>query len=234
MVVHKYKTIFIHIPKTAGQSIESYFLNLLGLDWDTRAPLLLMPNKNKKLGPPYLAHLKADEYVEKHYVSKEIFDDYFKFAFVRNPWSRTVSFYKYFNYDLLVSFNFFVYSILPKLFKTHYWFVCPQFKYIMAGDKISVDFIGRVENLNHDFEKVCIELILDDKKLPHKNKSVDLDKKKSLRMQLYMARKHFKLLNRYNPDQIKSNNYREYYNKKLVKKVSDYYNDDVKMFNYSF
>ena len=30
MICHDYKCIFVHIPKTAGQSIEHVFLNQLG------------------------------------------------------------------------------------------------------------------------------------------------------------------------------------------------------------
>ena len=29
--------IFVHVPKTAGISIEHVFLDLMGLTWDTRA-----------------------------------------------------------------------------------------------------------------------------------------------------------------------------------------------------
>ena len=53
----------------AGQSIEQVFLNSLGLTYETRKPLLLMPNAQPKIGLPYLAHLKADEYVKYHYIS---------------------------------------------------------------------------------------------------------------------------------------------------------------------
>ena len=41
MLSHQHKTIFIHVPKTAGQSIETLFLDDLGLKWDQRGSLLL-------------------------------------------------------------------------------------------------------------------------------------------------------------------------------------------------
>jgi hypothetical protein len=77
------KSIFVHIPKNAGQSIEHVL-----------APLLLTYNNNPELGPPRLAHLKAREYVSCKYLTREQFDDYFKFAFVRDPgteWSQPIN-----------------------------------------------------------------------------------------------------------------------------------------------
>ena len=53
MISHKHKTIFVHIPKTGGQSVESVFIEDEGLTWDTRAPLLLRRNDD---GFPDLWH----------------------------------------------------------------------------------------------------------------------------------------------------------------------------------
>ena len=51
MLSHQHKKIFIHMPKTAGQSIETLFLDDLGLKWDQRGSLLLSRNTNRTLGP---------------------------------------------------------------------------------------------------------------------------------------------------------------------------------------
>ena len=80
--------VFVHVPKCAGQSVEMFFLNRIGLDWERRAPLLLRPNDVPALGPHLLAHLKAHEYVEKKWMTPLEFNEYFKFAFVRNPWGQ--------------------------------------------------------------------------------------------------------------------------------------------------
>src|SRR5689334_4209923 len=95
MISHRHRCLFIHIPKVAGQSIEEVFIRLHNLTWKTRAPLLLRRNDQPELGPPRLAHLKAIDYVRYCYVTPQEFNSYFKFSFIRNPWDRMVSFYKY-------------------------------------------------------------------------------------------------------------------------------------------
>lgn len=97
MISHDHKTVFVHIPKCGGQSIESAFLADLGLSWKERAPLLLRPNDQPRLGPPRLAHLLARDYVAGHWLSEELFDSYFTFALVRSPFARVLSFYHYLN-----------------------------------------------------------------------------------------------------------------------------------------
>ena len=95
MISHKHKCIFVHIPKVAGQSIEHVFLSIHGLSWANRGPLLLRPNSNPQAGPARLAHLTAHEYVKCSHLSEELFNSYFKFSFVRNPWDRLLSEFKW-------------------------------------------------------------------------------------------------------------------------------------------
>ena len=71
------------------------FLDDLGLSWKKRSPLLLRRKKTAELGPPRLAHLLARDYVRFGYISQEEFDTYFKFAVVRDPYKRALSFFNY-------------------------------------------------------------------------------------------------------------------------------------------
>ena len=34
MICRPYQFLFVHVPKTAGQSVEQFFMDRLGLDWD--------------------------------------------------------------------------------------------------------------------------------------------------------------------------------------------------------
>lgn len=149
--------MFIHVPKTAGISIEHVLLRLLGLTWETRAPLLLRRNDDPSKGPPYLAHLKATEYVSRGYLTPREFDGYFKFSFVRNPWDRIVSEYKYRGHPLRMDCKTYLFKHLPTPgFTDAYCHIVPQYDFVHdERGTLLADFVGRYESLQADFEVVC-------------------------------------------------------------------------------
>lgn len=71
MISHQHRCIFIHIPRTAGTSIESWL--------EPTPQWLKSPNEK---------HLTAIQ-AKEHY--SEFWDDYFKFTIVRHPYSRSFS-----------------------------------------------------------------------------------------------------------------------------------------------
>ena len=172
MISNKHKTIFIHIPKVAGQSIESIFLEDLGLSWETRDALLLRKKTRNENAPERLAHLTAKEYVELGYVKKATYQDYFTFSFVRNPYTRAISLYNYLGYANIISFSVFVKKVLSEKVKQDHFFFKPQYDYIYGCEgKPLVDFVGKLENITEDIEYVFEKAGLKGKKLPHVNKS---------------------------------------------------------------
>lgn len=221
MICHQHKCIFVHIPKTAGQSVEHVFLDLLGLTWETRAPLLLRFNDKKELGPPRLAHLKANDYLKYKYISEDLFNSYFKFSFVRNPWSRLVSFYNYRKYYMFYNFKSFVMKHLEKnIWKKDYWFIGPQYEYLYDDNgNILVDFIGKFENLQKDFNHVCNNTNIPETKLPHINKS---DSKTLNTFLNFIA------------IQRKKNHYCDYYDLESKEHVENLYKNDIAYFKYEF
>jgi Sulfotransferase family len=209
MISHKYRTIFVHIPKTGGQSIESVFLRLHGLTWKTREPLLLRPNKDRSLGPAQLAHLRAREYVACGHIDQNTFDSYFKFSFVRNPWDRIVSGYHYYRRGAKagVSFPQYVQWVCARSDKG-YPHDRPQVDFLLADDDrgpMLIDFVGRFENFAADFAKVCKRLDLGDRQLPHVNKGGGSRKP-----------------------------YQEYYDDRLRKLVAQTFAADIERFGYTF
>lgn len=229
MICHEYKCIFIHIPKAAGQSVEHYFLNKLGLDWNSRSPLLLRKNDEPKAGPPTLAHMRAIDYIKYHYISRELYDQYFTFSFVRNPWSRAVSTYKFLGYDRIMNFERYLSRQMGYLLETKRGAVMPQYEMLYDNGEKMVDFIGRFECINEDFAEVCRRLGFEDTVLPHINKGkqysnkglMSLVKRPGLIFQFTLKRPNFK-------------DYRDYYTEKSKKLVSQIYKDDINCFGYTF
>ena len=232
MLSHHHKCIFIHIPKNAGQSIEHVFLTELGLSWENRAPLLLRPNNKPALGPPRLAHLRASDYVKCMYTPQDMFDAYTKFAFVRNPYSRMVSFYRYLKYNQYVDFPTFVKDYLrQKVLEQDYWFVGPQYEYLYSedGKTCLVDFVGKFESLQSDFDKVCELMGAPAKPVPHVNDSKLVENKP-----IVSARKRVKdLWAKVTDNQIpKYKNFEDYYDDDSREIVADIYARDFELFGY--
>lgn len=229
MISHDFKCIFIHIPKAAGQSVEHFFLKKVGLDWNSRSPLLLRKNDEPNAGPGTLAHMRAADYVKYHYISQELFEQYFKFSFVRNPWSRAVSTYKFLGYNVFMSFETFVFKHIPKLMKNKGWFIMPQYDMLFENGQKLVDFIGKMEHMQVDFQKVCDQLGIVDVNLPHvnKNKRQDFKGFKTLI-------KNPLLITDISLKKVKSGHYRDYYSEKTKLKILEIYKKDVDEFEYEF
>lgn len=176
MISHKHKCIFIHIPKAAGTSVERF---LRDIDSDIPAKVL------RKRG---FSHFFND------------YLDYYVFSFVRNPYDRLVSAWKwgqlkfekegdlpFYNKERAVSFEEYVLLITDLDYRKDHknlwneydeYHTLPQFEFfpqLNGGhyftDKINsdftCDFIGRFEDLNKDFEKVCEDLNMLEYQLPH-------------------------------------------------------------------
>ena len=189
------KCIFFHIPKTAGISVSlALFGNLGG------------------------GHENAQFY--KCLFGKS-FDSYYKFAFVRNPYTRLVSAYEYvkngnsaFGGDKLFkkqvldkyeTFDDFVQFWLKDNFHKSRPHFRTQFSYINLNGKVVVDFLGRYETLNEDFQKVAEHLNIETN-LPTEN------------VTQYDKRSY----------------YEKYYsNEKTVAVVQKIYSDDFETFGYS-
>lgn len=147
---HKYflknKIIFIHIPKTAGNSVVNYLFD-------------------STVGP---GHYSASYYKNR---SINNFNNFFKFAVIRNPWDRFVSAFFYLKQgglapdDLIFrekylldidDFDSFVFRVHKSFFFrkivmnwTHF---IPQYKFITINGKIVVDKLIDMSNPNFSKE----------------------------------------------------------------------------------
>lgn len=240
MVSHHHKCIFVHIPKTGGMSIEKAFLESLGLRLHRgqNHSLILSYNSDPLQGPPSLAHLAAGDYCAKSYVSSEIFETYFKFSFVRNPWSRMVSIYKHFEFHRYMAFDRFVECQLPILQEIKTYFVMPQVNYIYdeKGRKL-VDFVGKFENIEEDFEYVRNKIPQSLNNLAHINKSPGPHNWYS-RWNLKFVGKELlkspKMIPKISLKAKQYSNYRDYYSSKTKLKIEEIYAEDIETFDYTF
>lgn len=178
MISHPHRTIFVHIPKCGGQSVEQAFLDDLGLTWGQRAPLMLGRNPSKAVGPPRLAHLSASDYTRHHYVTDEMWADYFTFTVVRDPVARAVSLFNHLR--PVGTLRAFVHDWLPAQFtrapddrSAKFHFVRPQVDFLAGdGGTLLPDRVFHLETLGRDWPELQNAANLG-APLPHRNRSVD-------------------------------------------------------------
>lgn len=226
MISHRYRFVFIHIPKTGGQSVEHFFLSLHGMNWRQRAPLLLRYNPDPARGPERLAHLRASEYARYGYISDEKYQRYFKFSFVRNPWARLVSEYRYRGMEKECDFRTFVTTRLPppSAYSDAYRHIMPQYDFLHDDTgRLCVDFVGRYENLDDDFSTVCEKLGIENTGLPRVNPSP-----------VYRPDANEGTGVRTDPDPAKAMTYAGYYDTELERLVAEKYAADIAAFGYEF
>ncbi len=232
MLCRDFRCIYVHIPKTAGESIISYFLGLLGDNVQTREKLLLFYNKNPQHGPAILTHLTAAEYLQHGFVNSTEFSSFFKFAFVRNPWDRLVSEYKFRGYPWLFDFKSFLFKHFPRPGQADpYLHVKPQYDYLHDRDgRLLADFVGRFERLKEDFSAVCRRLGFCDHTLPHINSSPPPR----------FSREHWRTTwpAMFLPDSRYRRrvfgHYSEFYDDESREFVADMYAKDISTFGYTF
>ena len=162
MISNIYQCIFIHVPKTAGESIETVLMG--HPNWEKDDP------KYEGLNLPQDSCQGEDKHYKiSQWINHDKFESYFKFSIVRNPWASADSFYKYRKKRDNFSHTFpeWVKCINPKFWHE---FLAPL-PYLLLGDKIGVDFVGKFENLNKDWIYICERLYINTLDLPHKNNS---------------------------------------------------------------
>ena len=166
--MYKNKCVFIHIPKTAGTSIR------------------------EALGAPLTPR---DHYDYRMYLQSDSgkFNSYFKFAFVRDPWARLYSTYNYLsrggnqsgdldfykkNEQYFKDFKSFVKVFLTPSNISKIVLLRTQASFILdKDDSLMVDFVGKVENIQDDFEFIAKKLQLNPQ-LGKLNESVKTDYRK--------------------------------------------------------
>ena len=212
MISFENKCIFVHIPKTGGTSVEDaiWGSNHGKRTVDQLWMGVIRPGYNKyQTGG--LQHLLASQIRQE--VGAETFDNYFKFTFVRNPWDKVVSQYLYVKKRPMIMKSMGIDRGTPfskyveSLARDHQVHVqsFEQWQFLLDDHSRSmVDFIGRFENLDSDFQTVAETIGIPGTRLPHKMKN-------------WWRKK-----------------YQQYYDERTVQLISEIYAKDIELFGYKF
>ena len=184
LLSHRYRFLFVHIAKTGGTSVRSALQRYRWRDpyylpqWIASR---LSGMTGHRLGIKLPRHCKA--ITAQEMLPREFYDSLFKFAFVRNPWDLQVSSYHHIRRErpqLLQANESFEDFLRRKLDPKRPWqyhldtSIESQSHYIidLQGRQI-VDFIGRYETLQEDFDHICDRIGITPITLPHRRKASD-------------------------------------------------------------
>ena len=170
IVSHKHKFIFLKTRRTGSSSMEFALEKICGPDDIVTAFLPVPDNYTPRNHEGMESHSSHREIVDL--VGMRIWSDYLKFCFDRNPWDRMVSWY-WFETSL----------VFPACERKSGEFSRPAFKqwlsvtdmnpnwplYANSNNKIAVDFLGRYERMEEDWDRVCRMIGISPPPLSHIN-----------------------------------------------------------------
>lgn len=227
---HKHKFIFLKTKKTAGTAIEAALSQLCGPD-DVITPYREASERDRRglapqnyridhptkpnrplwrrlLGRPeryyhasvgFYEHMPAN--LVRTYAGEDVWHGYYKFAFDRNPWDRQVSWYLYKTKSKRRRPSF------EQFMKSRRAFVNNHDIYMVHG-ALSVDFLGRYENLEDDLNKALAAAGI--------TQSISVPKVNVT------------------PNKNTALNYRSYYSPEIRDLVAEWYEPEIKLLGYAF
>ncbi|MBD3368994.1 hypothetical protein GF402_01370 [Candidatus Fermentibacteria bacterium] len=165
---HDLGVIFIHIPKTGGNSV-------------TRA-LTGIPKRGESLSPQIGKHAKAEEV--RFLLGRKAWDRCFSFALVRNPWDLMVSCYHWWiqkapqlPYHRRHSRRIARMGSFDRFIRSRYGTGMINerpgdlFDWYTDGRRTIVDYVGRLENIEEDWREICGRAGIPHVEMPHINPS---------------------------------------------------------------
>lgn len=205
--------MFVHIPKTGGNSIQNVLREYSEDDivvigkYQDGVERFEVKNKNYEI----TKHSTLSHY--SSVLEPSLFRRLFKFGTIRNPWDMMISFY--FSPNLGATewrrkdFIKLIQNVAPI---QHYISLTSSFEkklnklrlpIRLVGSSIDVDFLIRFENLQNDFNYVCDKIGIQHTILPHRNAS---------------SRGH----------------YSKYYDDELIDLVAKHFSEEIRIGGYQF
>ena len=206
IISHKHRYIFFAIPKTGTHSVRQALREQMG-EQDLEQVGLFVTKRFpfpefKDIGH---GHISARQI--RPVLGDEMFTSYTKFAFVRNPFDRFVSYCAFmsrttniFQTEPLRYMKYVIRELKPL---DHVLYLPQSALVTGANGELELDQVGRNETMQASFDEICRHVGMQPAQLARVNSS-------------------------------KHRPYQEYYDRDLVGWVSDLYRRDLELFNYRF
>ena len=206
IISHRHRFVFVAVPKTGTHSVRQALREQLGPEDEEQVGLFV----NKRLPDAQLAavghgHLSLAQV--RPYLGVGAFAGYFKFAFVRNPFDRFVSYCAFMTREsgaFARQPQQVMHEILFRQRPTGHILFQPQHQLLVDADgKLLADDIGRVEQMQESYDRLCARIGIPSAALGKVNSSSRGD-------------------------------WRRYYDTPLAEGVAALYRRDLELFGYEF
>lgn len=206
LISDSHQFVFVHIRKAAGTSLRQ-ILEKVSLPKNNNIWYKFLSRNGFAIDYHKYSFRKHANLIEaERSMPEDKFNQYFKFAIVRNPWDRLVSEYEYiktqpthsrFKKLKAMSFAEFV-SFQAKRPAAH------QVNALkLKNGQLGIDYIGHLEKLNESLSYISKHIGISFDALPHIN-------------------------------QVKRRDYRTYYDEGLIELVNQLWDEDIQTFGYQF
>jgi hypothetical protein len=206
IVSHRHQFVFFAIPKTGTHSIRRALRPLLGPE-DLEQVALFEERSFPFLELAALRHGHISFEQIQPALGAATLQRYFKFAFVRNPFDRYVSYCAFISRksgQFLAAPRDFMKRVLAEPHLVDHLLRRPQWQFISDRNGVqAIDFVARFEHMQEDFDRICSQLGLNSTTLARSNETGRDD-------------------------------YRAYYDDELQAMVADAYREDLQRFGYGF
>ncbi|WP_426000515.1 sulfotransferase family 2 domain-containing protein [Caulobacter sp. DWR1-3-2b1] len=207
IVSHSHRFIFAAVPKTGTHSVRQALREQLGDD-DVEQVGLFVDKRFPWQDLAAIRHGHLSLRQVRPYLGEEAFRGYFKFAFVRNPFDRFVSYCAFmlrggdvFERQPREAMRHFLFEEPPE----HHVLFQPQASLLVDedGQTLLADSVGRVEDMQGSYDAICARIGIPSRPLDRINGS-------------------------------RHGDYRRYYDRALVDGVAARYAQDLDLFGYTF
>ena len=205
IISQAHRFIFAAVPKTGTHSVRRALRHHLdAADWEQVGLFVRRQLPIAELARLQHGHISLEQ--AQQYLPAEQFRSFFKFAFVRNPFDRFVS------YCAFMTRNRDIFERDPKSVMRHFLaappgdhiLFKPQHMFVTDGSgQLLADYIGRVETMQESYNQLCERIGIPSESLEQVNAS-------------------------------RHQQYRTYYDEELVASVAKTYAADLLLFGYEF